>query len=177
MNLIDRHRRFFRDRLLPCLDPFFVVPVETGNICSDRSGAGTELCAEGKRIRLVENLPLLSRNREFVQFTCAKARDKELVNAGIFERFHRSSLGIPGIEVADHADCPGMGRPDGEIHAGLPSQGLWVCAELPIDIIVGPLPKEIPVKFCDKVGRSGYFFSGNRCLIICAFHGYSSRSR
>jgi len=51
---------------------------------------------------------------KFIQCTFSQAGDKNFPDAAISQATHRMTATIPLVEIADHADTLGIGRPGGE---------------------------------------------------------------
>ena len=84
--------------------------------------------------------------------------DLKFVNVAIFESWeeqlpdpraaahaHRVPAPVPLVEIADHADPPRVGRPDGETDAADPFDGRYVRAQLLVGAMVCAFSEQMEV--------------------------------
>ena len=81
-----------------------------------------------------------------VQRALAEAGHEALPDARRLARLERVFVGIPIVEVADHAYRVGVRRPDRKHHAWRAVNGNHVCPELVVDPDVRPFVEEVQVE-------------------------------
>lgn len=115
------------------LHPGLVLPL----VCivpDDGGGIGRNFKKPSVRVCFFQSAAIERNDAVFVQIALFGARNKTLPNAGtIVARGQWVRLRVPGIETADDRNVAGIGRPNAEIHAGLPFHFGDVAAEFLID--------------------------------------------
>ena len=81
----------------------------------------------------------LGSNLELVPLAVGQVRNEDFPEPGGREQPHGVDAPVPAVEVADQADAIGVGRPDGEMHAGGRADVDAVRAELLERAMVGAL--------------------------------------
>ena len=177
VDFVDRDRFLKQPRPLARCHPVGVLPFII-QVFDDRGKAGHRaavldgrLEVEGVGIGFI-GLEEAAPEAVFIRLAGPYAAHVDLPEAG-FGAFHRAGFGIPVVEVADHRDGLGMGRPDGEPGA-LPVR---VGAELFVALKMRALVPEIEVVFVEpghsRAGRwrvgcgpfFGYWNMGNEWLL------------
>src|SRR5208283_1514837 len=141
----------FRSTLL---QPIPIVPgmlIEPGN---DRTGVRPEFRAETVRIGLQwEQVVLRADELVFVDDSLVEFRKEKFPHARIASRTHRVHPAIPAVEVANHADPQGVGRPHGEVHAGNPFERSYMRTELFVSVVMAPLTHQIEIKLREQIRK------------------------
>ena len=90
------------------------------------------------------HLPVIGSNHAvLVYIVFLQAGNKYLPNALFIHFLHGVAAGQPAVEIAHHAHCAGMRRPQPEHHTLFTSALEQVCAEELLRLEVVPLKKEI----------------------------------
>ena len=121
MRLVDRHRRAARIALGAGLQIGGVRPLDVERPGDHGCRIGPQLRLEGHRIGL-ERLQIAVGADDLVLVDGADRQvgDEDLVDAGVGPPPHQMAAAVPLVEVADHRDALGVGRPHREMHAGHP---------------------------------------------------------
>lgn len=109
---------------------------------------------EGVRVRLEQQLVLLSGQAELIHIVLADAGDERLPDA-LVQLGHRVGTRHPAVEIAHHADGFGVGRPDAEHHAFVPAPAVEMSAEEPICLKIVALLEQV----YGQIGRIILFFT------------------
>jgi hypothetical protein len=67
---------------------------------------------------------------------------------------HRADTAVPAIEIANDADAPSAGRPDGKMSAGDSVDGSDVSAELFVCVVVPAFAHEVQIELGELEGES-----------------------
>ena len=108
MHFIDRDRRikligFFA---ILALHHFF------GQAADKRRGFRAHLRFEGVRVSFNAQLTVSIDHLVLIQLTLLCAGDKQLPDTALFAQTHRMATAIPVVELPDHRNTLGVGRPD-----------------------------------------------------------------
>ncbi len=91
---------------------------------NQRGGIRTHLRFEGVRIGFNAQLAVGINHLEFIKLPVVRAGDKQLPDAGFPTQAHRMAAAVPVVELPDHGNALGIGRPDGEPRAGNAIHGI-----------------------------------------------------
>src|ERR1700704_5889500 len=120
MDLVDADGRGKSLMLGPMVRPDLVLPLVAFEVPHHRGGAWPKLGGKAEGIGFVDAILRKARfDAVLVLRTLACARHEALPDAGRSPRLQGCFVGIPLVELTDHADRVGMGRPYGERHARL----------------------------------------------------------
>ena len=117
VHLVDRDRAGELVGALALVHPRDVAPGVV-RLVDDRGGERRDLGLEREGIGLQRQLAGPGADLELVALPLADVGHEQLPDPGAAERAHRVQSPVPGVEVADDADRPRGGRPDGERRAG-----------------------------------------------------------
>ena len=118
MNLVHGNRRSSACRSARDRHPLLVAPGELGEVPDHRRRLGAELGGEAVGIGFLHEVAVVpALDLELVDLTLAEIGNEQLPDAGRSAVSHRMATTVPVVEVADHADALGVGRPDGEVDA------------------------------------------------------------
>ena len=118
MHLVDRHRRIAGLPVAALLQPGRVAPAVAGDVAHHRGGLGRVLGAEADRVGLQrQHRAAGAQQLELVAVAFGQAGNEDLPHPGGAAAAHRVTAAVPLVEVAHHRHPPGIGRPDGEMHA------------------------------------------------------------
>ena len=181
VHLVDVHGLVLGVRFSPLLHPRLVLPLIAVNVPDHGGGIGPKLRIVGIGIRLQHGLPVPRLDLILVDIPLLEARNKQLENAGVVPAHlpHLMAPPIPLVEIANHADPHGAGRPHGKIHALHPVNGHGMRAHFLIYIVVNARSEFLNVLVCIQrrkgVGVTKLLLSaalkGNQQRIRC--HGLS----
>ena len=146
VDLIDRDRRVQALAPGPRIHPVVVVPGELGDVPDDRGGLGPDLGREAVGVGLLDEVavdPAL--DLELVDLALDQAGEEDLPEAALSNSASGVGAAVPAVEVADHADPEGVGRPDGEVDPPDPLVGPDVGAELLVALVMRPLAEQMEV--------------------------------
>ena len=118
MDLIDGDGLAPRFGFTPELAMRGIAPFVPRGRRRHRGGGRAQFRAEGEGVGL-ERQARAPRPNDlvFIGAALAKAGNEDFPDAGVLPQPHRMAAAVPGIEIADHGDPLGIGRPDGEMHA------------------------------------------------------------
>ena len=150
MELVDRHRRAGVVRVVALRQPFIVTPGVVELVRHDRSRLRPQLHATGEGIALDVDFTIGRLDLELVEGAGGQSRHEELPHARRAARAHRVVPAIPAVEVADDADPPRGGGPDGETDAGTSVHAPQMGAELVIYVQVGALAEQVEVEVAQQ---------------------------
>ena len=148
MHLVDGHGRVaVVAKLLLALHPIAVLPVPLGQVPHDRGGAWRHLGVMAVGVGL-ERQQVAVRADQFVLVKGAvgQAGNEDFPHAGFDPQPHGMAAAVPVIEIADHADAAGIGRPHGEVHARDPVDGAAMGAQLLEGAQMGALYQQVDVQ-------------------------------
>ena len=124
MDLVDRHRPT-AIVARPRLHPGLVGPLEDVDARHHRSSRRPHFAGEAEGVGLErQQLPLGTDDLVFVGGADADTGGEDLPDAAVDALAHLMAPAVPGVEVADHRDAGGIGRPQtAKLTPAMPS---WV---------------------------------------------------
>ena len=146
MHLIDRHGTCVRIKVLAIFHPGIIFPFIVGDICNTRGCSGTHFSGIGIWICLVKLLTMCTCNVKFIQLSDLRSRYKCLINANGSNFFHGILLRIPFVEFTYNRNRLCIRCPHCKINPFFPVLRIWMCSQLPVNIIIRALTKQILVK-------------------------------
>ena len=146
MDFVERQRAVECVVLRPIGDPRCVVPVVAVEIGHLRRRAGRQLGGETVGIGLFEHLVAVA-DRVFVDRSLAQAGHEQFPRAGGDVFTHGVPAGVPGVEIADHADAVRIGCPDGEIDPLDPIDRAELGPQLAVAVPVSPFGQQVEIEF------------------------------
>ena len=146
MDFVDAQWRPQRITLPPLRQPALVGPPELAVIPYNGRVVGRRLEEETVRISLHDDSALQVADFELVSRPLAYPRNEDLPHPRHAQRAHLVAMPIPVIEIADHADPLGVGRPDREAGAGHTIDGAQLGPELVINPALVPLPEQEQIR-------------------------------
>ena len=152
VDLIDGHGGAEGVGLGPSGHPLLVAPAVV-QVPDDGGGPRRGLGVEAQGIGLfgAGGAADLRGDGVLVEGALAGAGDEALPDAGaVPARGQGMARGVPAVEVADHGDALGVGRPDGELRAVAAVDGQGMSAELVVELEVVAFFEEIDVRLCEK---------------------------
>ena len=114
MDLVERQRLLEPVGLRPPGHPLVVVPAVAVQVGHLRGRPRRHLGGKAERVGLLEHVVVVA-DLILVERPLAQPRHEQLPEAAGDVLPHRVAAAVPGVEVADHADAGGVGRPDGEV--------------------------------------------------------------
>ena len=154
MHLVDRDRRFAVVALPPRRHPGAVLPRMAGRRRDDRGGARRRLGPLGMGVGLQRQERAIGAEQlVFIEVAGAEAGHEDLPEPAGMALAHRHAPAVPVVEIADHADPAGVGRPDRE---GNPKDAVMLNrmgAELLIAGEVVAFGEEMHVEFAEHRGN------------------------
>ena len=150
MDFIDAQRRPQRVPLPPLRQPGLVRPLELAAIPDNGRVLGRRLEEEPVGISLQADLPVQVANLELVLRPFAHAGDEDLPHPRQAQRAHLVAVPVPIVEIADHADALGVGRPDREAGAGHPVDRAQLRPELVVNPALVPLAEEEQIRLAQR---------------------------
>ena len=126
------------------------------------------LVVERERVALELDAAVRAAHLELVVRPLLHAGQEDFPDAAAEQLAHRVHAAVPAVEIADDADPPGVGRPDGEGAAAHAADLLEVRAELVVEAVVIALGEEVQVEFAQdrpegiRVGLDGLVAGGVR---------------
>ena len=154
MYLIDRHRRFLWIPLLPLLHPDTVAPSKTADIRNLRGRSRALLRFKCIGVSLVEQSVIRCLNQIFIKTSHLHIRNKQFIDPKGLQAFHLMAFLVPSVKLPNDMHAMGMGRPDSKMYAFLSLMLCRVGTQLPKNIVVIPLAKQILIHICHKAGRN-----------------------
>ena len=143
MHLVDVHGRIDGIGFFVGPHPCFIVPLVAFQLIDLAAVGGSRFRMESIGVGLV-HLPVIGSNHAvLVYIVFLQAGNKYLPNALFIHFLHGVAAGQPAVEIAHHAHCAGMRRPQPEHHTLFASALEQVCAEELLRLEVVPLKKEI----------------------------------
>ena len=119
MHFVDGDGRVELVALVAGAHPLVVVPFVI-EVPDDRRRARRNFVVEAVRVGLVHLVHVIARTDVvLVHRALAQPGEEGLPDARAFPRRHGVRVGIPAVEVADHRDALGIGRPHREVGARL----------------------------------------------------------
>ena len=98
-----------------------IAPVGLGRPGGKRSGLGAQFGREGIGIGLErQHRPIGPDDPVFVGAPFGQIGDEDFPHPDVQPLAHQMAAVVPIIEIADHADEPGIGRPDREVNSACP---------------------------------------------------------
>ena len=145
MNFVDGNRRLQRLSFRPRFHPLFVGPL-VFKVPDHGCGAWRLLVQHAKRIGLLADMPFVVGNDVvLVQRALADSRHKAFPDAGTPARPQGMRLRVPTIEVADHRNRAGVGRPNSKVSSRLSRDRHEVRAQLVVNPVVGAFVEKMEV--------------------------------
>ena len=156
MDFVHRNRRVPGISLVAQPHPFVVGPLVI-EVPHNRTGARRRFMMKAVGIGLVDAVHVKPRTQVvLVDRTLPQAGNEALPDAGMFPRSHRVRIRIPAIEVPDHRDALGIGRPHREVGAGFAVHGKDVRTQLLVQTVMASLVKEVKVHAGQQGGTGGF---------------------
>ena len=156
VDLVNGHRSFPSLGTRSPLHPLAIAPLMlAGRIVHHAGGAGWRLGVESIGIGFQEQGTIAGQNLELVQIAFAQTGHEQLPDSRPWPQAHRMAAAIPLVEGADHADPPGVGRPDREIDPGDASHRPDVRAEFFENSVVIALGEQVTVLVAEDRVRKG----------------------
>src|ERR1700676_4846452 len=154
MDFVNRHGRFEPIFLGAAVDPLVVGPLVGVEVDDDRAGVGTQLRAEGVRIRFEgEHRALRANDFVLVDGAFAEFGNEEFPDSRRAASAHGIDAAIPVVEVADEADAARARGPNGEMNAADPFERFEVRAEFFVGVVVAAFSHEMEIKLAEKIGE------------------------
>ena len=147
VHLVGRHR--LRQPRAPCGTrglPRLIVPAIGRGVVDDRGGLRRRLERPRERIGLLQNRAGSGANLELVFLAVRQVGDEHFPHAARREQPHRMDSAVPAVEVADHADAVGVGRPHREVDAGRRADDDPVRAELVEHSLVRAFAEQVQIE-------------------------------
>ena len=145
VHLIHRDRLVERIGVVPLGHPAGVAPAVGVEFGHHRTGLGPDLMAEAVGVGLLVAVPIRATHFVFVNLAGLEARDEQLP-AAPQPRLHRMVAPIPAVEVAQHGDTAGVGRPETKLNPGDAVVLGGMGAHAPPDVVVVAFSKQQPVQ-------------------------------
>ena len=108
--------------------PLLVAPLVARDVADDGRRLRRRFEGDAERVGLRQQRAGRRADLELVPFAVGEIGNEDLPDAAGHEQPHRVDASVPAVEVADDADALGVGRPDGEVHAGGRAQRRMRCA-------------------------------------------------
>ncbi len=158
MAFVDGHRFLAPIPAGPVGDPVPVTPFVALDVVDPAGRLGPHLGIQGIGVAFLDQAAVLQFDLELVVLAGLQAGNEDLPDAGTAHRPHHVPPSVPLVEIADDADPPGIGGPDGETDASdgqveIPDH-VQVGSQLLVDLVVVPLGKEVGVEFAEG-GQEG----------------------
>ncbi len=153
VHLVDRDRRRVRLDRPPALQPLGVGPAVM-RLEDHRAGLRRQLGPQGDGIGLEADDAVGAADRELVGVARGRLGYEQLPDAGGTERPHRVCALVPDVEVADHADGAGSGRPDRERRSRGAVERARMRAERVPEPLVAALADEMEIELAERRERT-----------------------
>ena len=148
VDFVARHWRAQGVALRAGFHPGRVVPGVSVQVGDDRGGAGTHLGAEAVGIGFFGMVVGFARaDVELVAAAGRQTGHEQLPDPGLHMVEHRVHAVVPAVEVADHADAVGVGRPHAKQHAPVAVDLHRMRAQPVVNLPVTALTEQIQVEF------------------------------
>ena len=144
VHLIGRHRLAVLCAIGAGLQVEVVAPGEMADTGDDGGGGGAQFRAEAEGVGLQrQQMAVAADDLVFIDHALADIGDEDLPQAGIDALAHLVATAVPGVEVADDGDAPGIGGPDGEMYAADVFMDGDMGAEPVVELAVGAFEQEV----------------------------------
>ena len=151
VDLVDRNRIAQRVVLMPARQPGGVlVAPAVMRLEHDRRRLRRHLGLLGVRVGPQRQLTVGGQQLVLVAGARLHAGQEQLPDAVLAERAHRVQPPVPGVEVPDHADGPGGGRPEGERDSARSLVRPYVRAEPVVELLVAALTDQVQVELAER---------------------------
>src|SRR6266516_1254332 len=169
VDLVDRDGLAERPKLFSPLQPCLVLPGVLMDIGDDAGCPGAQFGEKAIGIGLIDRVVVEARiDGVLVDLAGPESRHKALPNAQVVvAALHRRLRAIPAVEVADRRDGACIRRPERKIDARDSMYRAELRAELIVDVVVPPLPKQVEVEIAKDRWYAWLYLRICELLIVC----------